>query len=179
MKKVLIHTCCAPCLCFPQQLLQEQRFEVTALWYNPNIHPFSEYQNRMNTLCNYQVKNNINIVYLEEYNLNEWLSYTKKGWENHDKPSRCQLCYTMRLEKTANYARNNGFDCFTTTLLYSKFQFHEAIKQVGEKIAEEYEIEFIYKDLREGWKKGIQLSHEYNLYRQHYCGCMFSEYKNG
>ncbi len=175
--KILIHTCCAPCLCYLEKSLKEE-YETTALWYNPNIHPFSEYQRRLNTLYSYQVKKDLNVIYINEYNLNKWLIYTKNGWEKQDKLKRCNLCYEVRLIETAEYAKKNNFSFFTTTLLYSKFQFHDDIKQIGEKLEKKFNIKFLYKDFREGWKEGIKISHEADLYRQKYCGCIFSEYKD-
>lgn len=175
MQKILIHTCCAPCLCYPYKILNDDGFEITALWYNPNIHPFPEYTKRLNTLYSLQTKKNIDIIYQDDYDINEWLSFTRPGWEIHDKSLRCRLCYTLRLKKTVQIARKKKINYFTTTLLYSKYQFHDLIIETGEALAKEYGLNFLYRDFREGWQEGITLSHEYGLYRQKYCGCIFSE----
>ncbi len=174
-EKVLIHSCCAPCLCYPHKALEKEGFEVVAYWYNPNIHPFSEFQLRLNTLYKYQVETGIKIIYNENYDIFEWMEYTYPGWKNRDKEKRCTLCYEMRLINAAEKAKELGIKYFTSTLLYSKFQYHDNIKKLGEKIAREKGVEFLYRDFREGWKEGIKLSKEYNLYRQRYCGCIFSE----
>ncbi len=174
-EKVLIHICCAPCLCYPHKVLEDEGYKVVGLWFNPNIHPFAEYQKRVNTLYAYQVKTGINIIYNDEYLLEKWLSYTRQAWENNDKDLRCKLCYKIRLEHTALIAKKNQIKIFTTTLLYSKFQLHNDIKRIGEEIAQKQGIQFLYKDFRIGWKEGIKISHNLKLYRQHYCGCIFSE----
>ncbi len=174
-ERVLIHTCCAPCLCYPHKKLLEEGFEVIAYWYNPNIHPFSEYQMRLNTLYKYQVLTGIEIIYNENYDLFEWMEYTEEGWKKRDKEKRCTLCYKMRMINTALKAKELKMDYFTTTLLYSKFQYHKNIIKLGREIEKKYGVKFLYIDFREGWKEGIKISKEYKLYRQRYCGCIFSE----
>ena len=174
MKKILIHTCCAPCLCYHHEILQNEEYDITAYWYNPNIHPHTEYKMRMDALYKFQAITNINVVY-EDYDIKNWFSAAKEGWENDNKPLRCKNCYEMRLNKTVEYAKSNDFSDFTTTLLYSKYQFHDTIIELCKDLSEKHNINFLYKDFREGWKKGIELSHKYELYRQRYCGCIFSE----
>ncbi len=174
-EKVLIHTCCAPCLCYPHVRLLKEGYEPVAFWFNPNIHPFSEYQKRLNTLYVYQVKKQIDVIYNDEYLLEEWLAYTKEGWLNNDKDLRCKLCYRIRLERLAKVAQERDIDKITTTLLYSKFQLHNDIKEIGNEVANKYGREFLYIDFREGWKEGIKISKDLGLYRQRYCGCIFSE----
>jgi predicted adenine nucleotide alpha hydrolase (AANH) superfamily ATPase len=172
--KLLIHTCCANCLCFTYKYF-ENDFELLPFWFNPNIHPYSEYKKRLDTLYVFQAKKNCSILYDETYDPKRWLLFTKEGWENNNKNLRCKLCYKLRLEKTAEKAKELGIENFTTTLLYSKYQFHDDVKNIGFEIANEYKLKFVYADLRVGWKEGIKISKELGLYRQKYCGCIFSE----
>ena len=174
MKRLLVHTCCAPCICSIHQcLIKSKEYEVTGFWYNPNIHPFGEYQNRMMTLGYYSQETDLPVIWEREYSLEEWMEAIKDKYKN--KEERCVSCYRMRLETTAKRAKEEKFDSFSTTLLYSKFQMHEKIKELGQKLAHIYNIEFYYQDFRSGWKEGIKLSKKLNLYRQQYCGCIFSE----
>lgn len=115
-------------------------------------------------------EDNIPLILKDEYNLDEFLR--KAAFREND---RCRMCYFDRLKYTAIIARKGNFDFFTTTLLYSKFQKHELIKEIGESLAKEYGVEFYYEDFREYWKEGIELSKEREMYRQQYCGCIYSE----
>ena len=114
------------------------------------------------------------MIYKNDYDLETWFSLTMPGWRKKDKIKRCTLCYGQRLIETARMAKEKGFDCFTSTLLYSKYQFHEVIIEEGIKAGKKYNIEFYSPDLRKGWKEGIKISKDMNLYRQRYCGCLFS-----
>ncbi|MBN1897162.1 MAG: epoxyqueuosine reductase QueH [Spirochaetes bacterium] len=174
MKKILLHICCAPCLCYSHQALQENDLDITGFWCNPNIHPLTEYNKRLDALHAYQTITKLDIIYDKDHNINAWLTRTKKGWPLKDKKKRCLLCYKIRLEKAACMAQDKGFDLFTTTLLYSKYQFHDEIKTMCEDLSKRYRIGFLYKDFRKGWKEGIEISKKMNLYRQRYCGCIFS-----
>ncbi|MFO7660524.1 MAG: epoxyqueuosine reductase QueH [Candidatus Cloacimonadaceae bacterium] len=168
-KKLLVHTCCAPCLIAPLQQLR-QEWDVTALWYNPNIHPYMEYIRRRDALKDYAEKTNLPVIWQDEYDLEMYLSVTISR-----NTERCQSCYELRLERAAQIAMGKGFDAFTTTLLYSKYQRHKDIKAVGEKLAQSFGIDFYYQDWRDLWQQGIELSKEEKMYRQSYCGCIFSE----
>ena len=169
MKNILMHTCCSPCFIMPYNQIKKD-FNVTVFWFNHNIHPVSEYYLRLNSLKEYTVAENIEIKEFGKYGLVEFLENIK-----YDNQNKCSLCYLERLDKTAQYAKSNGFDCFSTSLLYSKRQKHDMIKDIGESLSRKYKIDFYYKDFREFWNKGIKLSKEKNLYRQKYCGCIFSE----
>lgn len=168
-KKILVHTCCAPCLIAPLKQLRKD-WDVTALWYNPNIHPYSEYIKRRDTLKDFTLSENLPIIWQDEYDLEMYLNVT--GTKSTE---RCAGCYEMRMLRTAQIAMGKGFDAFTTTLLYSKYQRHEEIKALGEKLANQFGVDFYYQDWRELWQEGVTLSKEANMYRQSYCGCIFSE----
>lgn len=169
--KVLFHICCAPCYVAPYFHLKEE-FDVTGFWYNPNIHPYLENQKRLEEVKHFQREENCKIIYKDEYNLEKFLQ-TAVYRENE----RCKFCYYERLLNTAIYAKRGKFDYFTTTLLYSKFQQHKLIREIGESLAKQYSVKFLYRDFRKFWKEGIETSKQRNMYRQQYCGCIYSEKK--
>jgi predicted adenine nucleotide alpha hydrolase (AANH) superfamily ATPase len=171
-RKVLVHTCCAPCLIAPLKYLNtaESGWNSTILWFNPNIHPYTEYLKRRDTLKAFVEKENLPVIWQDEYDLDLFLSSTADFDE-----VRCTKCYELRLTRTAQTAMGKGFDAFTTTLLYSKHQRHEEIRAIGENLAKHFGLEFYYRDWRELWQEGIDLSQEAGMYRQPYCGCIFSE----
>jgi predicted adenine nucleotide alpha hydrolase (AANH) superfamily ATPase len=171
--KILVHICCAPCFAYPHHRIQDQGHTVVGYWFNPNIHPFMEYCARRDAVKKYASLEDAMVIY-DEYTLMPYLSRIIDEI-NKDK-NRCLECYRHRLEKTAAYASINNFDGFTTTLLSSHHQKHKKIREIGEKIAEEYDTLFYYEDFRKGWDKGRALSTQYSLYRQRYCGCLLSEY---
>lgn len=168
-KKLLVHTCCAPCLIAPLQHLQND-WDVTTLWFNPNIHPYTEYIKRRDALKVYAEKINLPVIWQDEYDLDMYLNATMKQDQ-----MRCLGCYELRLMRTAQIAMGKEFDAFTTTLLYSTRQKHEEVKKIGEKLASNFGVDFYYQDWRELWQKGIDLSKQEGMYRQTYCGCIFSE----
>ncbi len=169
MKRLLIHICCAPCFVAPYYHLKD-KFELMGFWFNPNIHPQQEYHKRYMTLKDFTEKENIRMIWKDEYNLQDFLR--KAAFREE---LRCSSCYYDRLNYAAIIAKKGNYDYFTTTLLYSKFQKHELIKQIGESVAKLHGIEFYYEDFREYWKEGIALSKEKEMYRQQYCGCIYSE----
>lgn len=171
MKKILMHTCCAPCSTYVIKRLKEEGYEdITSYWYNINIHPYTEYKQRLEALVEYTKMIDIPLVIEPDYGIRE---FTTAVINDIDK--RCGFCYRSRLEKTVRYAKEHGYDSFTTTLLVSPYQKHELIKQIAEELAEEYEIEFIYIDFREGFREGQQIARDAGLYMQKYCGCIYSE----
>lgn len=170
MKPLLLHVCCANCILFPWQRLREVRFSIKCFFYNPNIHPYQEYQRRLNTFFQLAHTWSLDIILADEYDLEEFL----RGVVNYA-GDRCIYCYTMRLRTTAELAKRMRYDTFSTTLLYSKYQKHDKIKAIGEELARQYGLEFYYQDFREGWQEGIELSKRIGLYRQKYCGCIYSE----
>jgi len=144
--------------------------DVWGFFYNPNIHPYTEYQKRLEAVKILAEKMDIKMLYRDGYNLEEFLKNTINNIDE-----RCGYCYFSRLEAAAKAAKENGFDYFTSSLLYSKYQNHEEIRNIGKGLAEKYGISFYYDDFRVGWKQGIKESKDMGLYRQQYCGCIFSE----
>jgi predicted adenine nucleotide alpha hydrolase (AANH) superfamily ATPase len=171
--KILVHVCCAPCFTYPHKRLIEDGHEVVGFFYNPNIHPYTEYRARLHSLQRYSSLKPVKIIYKDEYPLTEFLE-GQLQFINQGK-NRCEFCIQMRMDETAKAAWENGFDEFTTTLLESKYQPHDMIKKIGENLAKKYEIKFHYEDFRKGWKESISISKDLELYRQKYCGCIFSE----
>ena len=169
--KLLMHTCCAPCSVYCIDNLREQNIEPTLYWYNPNIHPYKEYQARRDCLKDYANNIGITAIFEEEYGLKEFCKNVIDDLEN-----RCtNYCYKVRLEKTIQYAKQNGYDTFTTTLFVSPYQKHDQLKKICEELAQKYDINFLYIDFRAGFRQGQAKARELGLYMQKYCGCVFSE----
>ena len=168
--KLLLHICCAPCSVMAIQVLRSNDIDVTGYWYNPNIHPFTEYQNRLEALKGYAQSIDMPLIINDFYGLR---MFTKMAME--DLENRCMGCYDMRLRETALYAKANGYDAFSTTLLISPYQKHETLKATGERIAKEIGISFHYTDFRPYFREGQKIARELPLYMQKYCGCIFSE----
>ena len=169
--KLLLHTCCAPCSVYCIKSLREEGIEPTVYWFNPNIHPYMEYKARRDTLKEYTKSIGVNAIFEENYGLREFCKNVIDNLEN-----RCvKYCYRVRLEQTAKYAKENGYDTFSTTLLISPYQNHEALKQIGEEMAQKYGLTFLYRDFRSGFREGQTEARELGLYMQKYCGCVFSE----
>ena len=166
-----MHTCCAPCSVYCIDSLREEGIEPTLFWYNPNIHPYSEYKKRLDCLIDYSKKINANVIYEDEYGLDDFCKEAVK-----DLNARCvNYCYPVRLRKTFEYAKEHGYDTVTTTLLYSIYQNHNYIKNLCEKLSKEYNIDFLYRDFRIGFWIGNEKAKESCNYMQKYCGCVFSE----
>lgn len=168
--KILLHTCCGPCSIYPVKKMREEGHEVYGYFYNPNIHPYTEFKRRRDTLEEYAKSIDLKVIFNEEYQLDDFLRAVV-----HRESKRCQTCYYMRLEKTAQVARKGKFDAFSTTLLISPFQNHNLIKEIGQAIGEETGVPFYYGDFREGFKESVQVSKAQSMYRQQYCGCIYSE----
>lgn len=168
--KLLLHVCCAPCSTYTLANLREKNIDVSGYFYNPNIHPYREFRKRLAALRDFSKEKNFEIKLDTDYGLIEYLQRVVF----HEK-KRCQICYSMRLEKTAQEALKQGSDSFSTTLLYSQYQNHAAITATGHRMAEKYGVEFYYDDFRAGWQEGIDRAVAMNLYRQPYCGCIYSE----
>ena len=169
--KLLLHTCCAPCSVYCIKSLREEGIEPTVYWFNPNIHPYMEYKARRDTLKEYTNSIGINAIFEEYYGLKEFCKNVIDDLDN-----RCaQYCYRVRLEQAAKYAKENGYDAFTTTLLISPYQDHKALQKIGEEMAEKYQLTFLYRDFRPGFREGQATARELGLYMQKYCGCVFSE----
>lgn len=168
--RILLHICCANCAIYPVEHLKGPENEVVGFFFNPNIHPYQEYQKRLEALKHYAGQVALRVLYRDEYLLEEFLRNV-----SHRVEERCRYCYTVRLEAAAREAKKQGFDQFTTTLLQSTHQKHALIRETGERIAREVGIPFCYEDFRPGWKKGLEVSKRMGLYRQQYCGCVYSE----
>lgn len=169
--KLLMHTCCAPCSVYCIDSLRKEGIEPTVYWYNPNIHPYIEYKTRRDTLKEYTESINVDAIFEEEYGLKNFCKNVIEDLEN-----RCQnYCYKVRLEQTAKYAKDNGYDTISTTLLVSPYQKHDILKTQGEEIAKKYGLNFLYRDFRVGFREGQAKARELGLYMQKYCGCVFSE----
>ncbi len=172
MESVLLHTCCAPCSLSCIDPLRQEGIEPVALWYNPNIHPWKEYQARRDCLLAYAPTIGLEVRVWEDYGLREFGTHAV---ESGGIDSRCAWCYSHRLEGTAKYAAEHGFARFTTTLLASTYQQHIAIANAGEHWGREYGVEFLYRDFRPNFRAGNQKARELGFYMQKYCGCIFSE----
>ncbi|MDP2981262.1 MAG: epoxyqueuosine reductase QueH [Candidatus Omnitrophota bacterium] len=185
--KLLLHICCGPCALHPIRELLDKKFDkITGFFYNPNIHPPSEYKRRKDALssvgtahCAVPTENTVFEIIYPEYKMEEYFKFIFSNNAGDGlKPSpaeRCGLCWELRLSKTVDFAKANGFDAFTTTLLISPYQDHEKVKKIGEKIASEKGVQFYYQDFRPGFRNGQEQAKKENLYRQKYCGCVFSE----
>lgn len=171
MKKVLMHTCCAPCSVYCIDALRKENIEPTLFWYNPNIHPYTEYKARRDCLKDYATKINAELIINEDYGLDEFCKNVIGDLEN-----RCvNYCYKKRLTETVRYAAKNGYDAFTTTLLVSPYQKHEELIAVCQELAALAGIEFLYRDFRVGFREGQAKARDLGMYMQKYCGCIFSE----
>ena len=169
--RLLMHTCCAPCSVYCIESLRNEGIEPVLYWYNPNIHPYTEYKARRDTLKEYTKAINVNTIFEEEYGLKEFCKNVINNLED-----RCSnYCYKVRLEQTAKFAKKNGYDAFTSTLFISLYQKHEELKQICEELSKKYNIKFLYKDFRPGFREGQAKARELGLYMQKYCGCIFSE----
>ncbi len=168
--KLLMHLCCAPCALYPVDVLRGRGFTLKGLWFNPNIHPYTEYRKRLDALQKLQTLWDLDVVYVDHYGLTEYLRNVVYHEED-----RCEYCYSVRLEKTAQTARETGADAFTTSLLVSPYQKFDMIIDIGEMMQERYSVEFYQEDFRGGFGKGRKMSRELDLYRQKYCGCIYSE----
>lgn len=168
--RVLLHICCGPCAIYPLSVLQKDGLEITGYFFNPNIHPYQEFKRRLGALEQFSDACSLSLCIEKQYGLRDFLRKVVFHEEE-----RCRICYLLRLEKTAALAKEKEFDAFTTTLLYSKYQRHDTISEICTALSSQYDVDFLYHDFREGWQAGIDKSIELNLYRQPYCGCIFSE----
>ena len=170
MNTVLLHTCCAPCSLSCIDPLRAEGIEPVAFWYNPNIHPWKEYQARRDCLLSYAPTIGLEVRVAEDYGLRGFVRAVA-GDIDH----RCAHCYAHRLEGAARYAAEHGFAAFTSTLLASTYQDHEAIAAAAERAGARYGVAFLYRDFRPNFRAGNQRARELGFYMQKYCGCVFSE----
>ena len=170
---LLMHMCCGPCSCYPLKKLRADGIEPTGYFFNPNIHPYQEWNERLQNARKFAELSQMAFIADEAYAMRDFLKKalpaegTRKG--------RCRMCYTWRLEETARYASEHDFDSFTSTLFYFFYNNLVVMCSVAEQFAKRYGVAFYYEDFRVGWQEGIDLSKDMGLYRQSYCGCVFSE----
>jgi len=168
--KILLHMCCGPCTIFPLKVLREEGIEVMGFFYRHNIHPFTECLRREEALKAYADDQQFRVIWQDTYEMERFLQSVA-----FRESMRCRFCYHDRLNAAARVARKGKFDGFSSTLLYSRFQNHELIQETGEAIGKKLGIPFVYRDFRTGWKEGIDTSKSLGMYRQQYCGCIYSE----
>lgn len=171
MQTLLLHICCGPCSLMPVLRLRGQGYDVSGLFYNPNIHGVAEYLHRREALETAAARLKLAVQFLDaEYDPKLFFHAVA-----HREDKRCPECYRLRLERTFAHAQKHGFRAVTTTLLYSKYQDHEAILAQGQELQDKTGIFFHGQDFRPGWQEGVDLSKSWGLYRQNYCGCLYSE----
>ena len=168
--KTLLHICCAPCANQCIEVLRGEGMDVTGFWYNPNIHPFTEYRARRDCLRQYAQTIALPLLERDEYALRPFVRAVADKLD-----SRCETCYAMRLFAAAKAAKEGGFDSFTSSLFISPYQNHTLMIDVANRASEEYEIPFLYRDFRPYFRAGQQRARELGFYMQKYCGCIFSE----
>ena len=167
---ILLHVCCGPCLVYPARVMEGEGTDFTCYFFNPNIHPYREFKKRLDSFKELADSRNYRYSIDRDYGLKTFL---RQVVFNEDQ--RCKFCYRMRLGKTAELAAEQGHHGFSTTLLYSTYQNHALIQKQAAHASESHSIPFVYRDFRVGWQQGIDESKACNLYRQSYCGCLFSE----
>lgn len=170
MVSTLLHLCCAPCSITCIEDLQGEGLTPVGYWNNPNIHPFTEYRQRRDTVTEYAKTIGLDLISDGEYGLRPFLAATAGNPEH-----RCPFCYRARLEPAARYAAEHGFETFTTTLLVSPYQDHDLLCKVGAEMGAEYGVTFLPRDFRPRFREGQQRARALGLYMQKYCGCIFSE----
>jgi predicted adenine nucleotide alpha hydrolase (AANH) superfamily ATPase len=172
MSKVLLHVCCAHCAAYTVEHWRRQGHEVAGFWYNPNIHPYMEHQQRLESMKSLAQRIGLPLIVEEGYEMVEYFRRVV-GHET----DRCRCCFELRLARTAEAALRQGYHAFTTTLLISPHQKHDVIREIGEIIAGEQGVAFYYADLRKRYSDSRHLTKPLNLYRQQYCGCVYSEWE--
>jgi predicted adenine nucleotide alpha hydrolase (AANH) superfamily ATPase len=172
LSKLLVHLCCAHCAAYTVEHWRRQGHDVRGLWYNPNIHPYTEHRLRLEGMQALASRLDLPLTVVEGYDMPEYFRRVA-GHENE----RCRHCFELRLSRTAEAALGLGCDAFTTTLLISPHQKHDLVLQTGEKLAGEYGLEFLYADLRKRYSDSRHITKPLDLYRQQYCGCIFSEWE--
>lgn len=174
--KLLLHACCGPCSSYVIEYLSKY-FDITIYYYNPNIYPEDEYTRRKEEAKRFIDLFNSDVKFIEcKYDPNEYYN-SIKGLENlGERSKRCYNCYKLRMKEASLYAKENNYDYFTTTLSISPYKISSWINEIGENLSNEYDIKYLYADFKKknGFKRSLELSKEYNMYRQDYCGCIYS-----
>jgi len=174
--KLLFHTCCAPCSTHVIQELKKEH-ALTLFFYNPNIHPAEEYKKRLEEAK--RTARLLKIPLIEgDYNTKKWFDAVKGHEEDKEGGERCRLCFALRLKEAVKFAKENSFDVFTTTLTVSPYKNTDVINKIGKELEGKYKVRFLSANFKkqDGYKKSIELSKKFKLYRQHYCGCEFSKF---
>lgn len=177
--RLLLHSCCGPCSSYCIETLAPH-FEVTVLWYNPNIHPQEEYykrlENQKKLISSMDTPNKVHLLELE-YDDDAYFDRVKGLEAEPEGGERCRECFIMRMDRAARITKEQSFDWFTTTLTVSPHKNAPLINEIGRQCAEKYGVKFLPSDFKKknGYKRSIELSKEYDLYRQNYCGCIFSK----
>jgi len=167
--KLLLHVCCGPCAVYPLGILKNENIDIHGLFYNPNIHPYTEYKARLDSAKMLFEKAGLDFEELDGYGLDLFL---KQAVFSED---RCRECYYIRMSRIAEEARKRNFDVFTTTLLVSPYQKHDMLIEIAQEAGKKHGVEFYYRDFREGFKEGQARARDSGLYMQKYCGCILSE----
>jgi epoxyqueuosine reductase len=168
--KILLHICCAPCTIYPLKVLRDEGHEVLGFFYNPNIHPFTEFQRRLQTVKTYSSLSALPLIVDDSYDVASFLKETLPLGKD-----RCLACYSMRLKRAFQEAVSQKSDAVCATLLYSKYQRHEDIVRIGSELSQEFGIPFLNRDFRINWREGQSEAAQLGIYRQQYCGCIMSE----
>ena len=186
LRKLLMHCCCAPCFTYIENdiklngILNEEgkkeKVDLTACFYNPNIHPRVEYERRKNAFIKFcKIKECKNVI-IDEYNMKDYVRFVVENVGKDKKYKvRCEYCYYMRLKKVFEYAKENEFDVVATTLTISPYQNHTLIEKAGRRLEKEYGVKYLTTDYREHFREGQNMARELGIYMQKYCGCVFSE----
>lgn len=178
-KKLLLHSCCAPCSSYVIEYLSNY-FYITVLYYNPNIEPIEEYEKRkaeeVRFIKEFKTKYPVNMID-SDYDNSKYHEVIKGLEMEPEGGARCSKCFVLRMEKAAQVAKDNDYDYFGTTLTVSPYKNSQILNNIGKSLEEKYNVKYLYSDFkkREGYKRSIELSKIYNLYRQHYCGCLYSK----
>ena len=176
MKKLLLHSCCGPCSTQVIDILKND-YDLTIFYSNSNIFPQEEYEKRLAEQKRYAKIVGIDVID-DKYDEAEYLEFVKGLEKEKEGGLRCRACFEFRLSRTAKFAKENGFDLFSTTLTVSPHKNSEVINEIGNRISKEVGVDFLAGNFKkqDGYKKSIELSKRYNLYRQNYCGCRFSRW---
>lgn len=168
--RVLLHICCGPCALYPLSALRSEGIEVTCFFFNHNIHPYQEFVRRRDAAVQMAELEGVPLHLQDDYRLETFLANVASEPE-----TRCSYCYSSRLDAVAEAAQAGGFDAFSSSLFYSRYQNHDLMRSKAQEAEKRFSVPFLYRDFRVGWQEGIRRSKELGLYRQQYCGCIYSE----